>query len=103
MLGPVLFLLFISDINSYISSDTHLLKYADDILVYLLGNFDASLPQAIVDGVQAWCVANRMRLNTTKCKLISFGLGFPLPSVMLNGVDTMSSRTSISASSSTLT
>ena len=27
-----------------------------------------------------------MRLNTTKCKLLSFGLGFPLPSVMFNGV-----------------
>ncbi len=87
VLGPILFLLFISDINNYIRSGVNLLKYADDILAYLLGNFDINLPQVIVDGVQSWCVINKMRLNTTKCKLLSFGLGEHRPSVKLNGVD----------------
>ncbi len=84
VLGPILFLLFISDINGYIPSGIHLLKYADDILAYLLGDFEANLPQAVVDGVQALCVANRMRLNTTKCKLLTIGFGQNRPSIKLN-------------------
>ena len=37
VLGPILFLLFILDVNEYLPKETDLLKYADDILTYLLG------------------------------------------------------------------
>ena len=86
VLGPILFVLFVSDINLYIPNDSHLLKYADDILAYLLGNFDCKLPQIIIDGVEKWCLINKMRLNNTKCKLLSFGLGPCRPSLLLNGI-----------------
>ena len=85
VLGPVLFLLFISDINTFIPSAAHLLKYADDILAYLLGRPDPSLPQAIVDGVQAWCIINKMRLNT-KCKLLAISCSTLLPPPTLNNI-----------------
>ena len=85
VLGPVLFLLFISDINSYMPNGINILKYADDILAYVLGDFNVDLPQAIVKGVQDWCTANKMRLNTTKCKLLSFGISDPRPQINLNG------------------
>ena len=71
VLGPILFILFISDINKFIPAGVPIEKYADDILSYLLGRLSTgSLPQEIVDGVQRWCVANRMRLNTSKCKVL---------------------------------
>jgi hypothetical protein len=86
VLGPILFLLFISDINNYIPNGANLLKYADDILAYLLGKLvNTNIPQDIVDGVQAWCVANKMRLNM-QCKLLSIGLGASHPTLVLNGM-----------------
>ena len=38
VLGPILFLLFIHDINEVIPEGIELEKYADDILAYLIGN-----------------------------------------------------------------
>ena len=71
VIGPILFILYIYDINKYIPDEAQLKKYADDILAYLLGNYDRTLPQRIADGVDKWCSDNQMRLNTNKCKIIS--------------------------------
>ena len=69
VLGPILFLLFISDINDELPPDTNLQKYADDILVYIIGKLiPDGLPQAIADAISNWCLKNKMRLNTEKCK-----------------------------------
>jgi hypothetical protein len=84
VLGPILFLLFIADINDYLPPGVDLLKYADDILAYIIGEYSANLPQLIVDGIQRWCADNKMRLNTSKCKIISFHTPSP-PSITLNG------------------
>ena len=70
-LGPILFILFIADINKYLPATCSLKKYADDILAYLIGKHDNNnLPQEIADGVDRWCQANKMRLNEGKCKVI---------------------------------
>jgi hypothetical protein len=45
VLGPILLILFIADINQYIPSGCNIMKYADDILAYVLGKFDICLPQ----------------------------------------------------------
>jgi hypothetical protein len=29
-----------------------------------------TLPQKIIDGVQRWCIENKMRLNISKCKVM---------------------------------
>ena len=86
VIGPILFLLFISDINAYIPIQANLHKYADDILAYITGNFDDSLPQAIANGVQKWCAADKMQLNVGKCKLLHIGLSSSLPVVMLDNI-----------------
>jgi hypothetical protein len=70
VLGPTLFILFISDINEYLPSNAEIEKYADDILGYLIGNALGRLPQDIVDGINRWCIANKMKLNTKKCKVV---------------------------------
>ena len=47
VIGPILFILYIYDINKYIPDEAQLKKYADDILAYLLDDYDRSLPQRI--------------------------------------------------------
>ena len=70
-LQTILFILFIADINSYVSDEAELEKYADDILNYTIGRPDNSqLSQNIVDGVQRLCLDNKMRFNTSKCKVL---------------------------------
>ena len=70
VLGPVL---FISDINNYLTTDANTKKYADDIISYIIGKATTTtLPQRVVDAVQLWCDDNLMRLNAGKCKFIHF-------------------------------
>lgn len=69
VLRPILFLLFIADLNDELRPNTNLQKYADDILAYIIGKFiPDGLPQAITDAISRWCIKNKMRLNTDKCK-----------------------------------
>ncbi len=54
----VLFLIYISDINSYLPHGTgcNTEKYADDIISYIIDkDVRSQLPQEIVDAVQRWC------------------------------------------------
>ena len=65
ILGPILFILFISDINEVFHPGVVFQKYADDILAYIL-DFSVSnsqLPQEIVNAVDNWCFKYRMVLN----------------------------------------
>jgi hypothetical protein len=75
VLGPVLFLLYIYDINTYLpqSSSSNTEKYADDIISYIIGkDVRSPLPQEIVDSVQRWCDDNLMKLNARKCEMMYF-------------------------------
>ena len=68
ILGPILFLIFISDINDHVPNSIELIKYADDILIYLsLANWDGEIVQAATDGIARWCAKNKMKLNKNKC------------------------------------
>ena len=51
------------DINEIIPADVTLKKYADHILAYMLHFTETSclLPQDIVNAIENWCSANRMR------------------------------------------
>jgi len=73
VLGPILFILFIADINDYIPAGIDFEKYADDIINYICGrSISTELPQQAIDGIQRWCVVNGMRLNASKCKVLHF-------------------------------
>jgi hypothetical protein len=64
VLGPILFVLFILDINDYLPPGVEILKYADDILAYITGTSSkGDLRQKVVDGIEKWCKDNDMCLN----------------------------------------
>ena len=62
--------MFILDINNYLPEEVELLKYADDILTYVIGDVPAHMPQAIANAIHRWCEDNMMSLNVAKCKAI---------------------------------
>ncbi len=69
VLGPAMFLLFISDMNEYLPTTAELIKYADDLLTYCIFNiFNDDNTQQIVDSIQEWAKQNKMRLNIDKTK-----------------------------------
>ena len=89
ILGPILFLIFIADINSAIPAGIELLKYADDILVYCSSQkWNSPLVQAAADGILRWCADNKMKLNIGKCQEL----------VMLNGCEEPPTATALGLS-----
>jgi hypothetical protein len=53
VLGPILFIIFISDINEFMPPKCNIKKYADDILAYVTGkNVYTNLPQDITLSVE---------------------------------------------------
>jgi hypothetical protein len=73
-LGPLLFLLFINDILDSITSVQALL-YADDLKLYCVikDENDCLNLQRDLDNLTEWCEVNKLYLNISKCKVISFG------------------------------
>ena len=67
VIGPFLFLLFISDINTYLPQSTNLTKFCDDLLTYeQTFNRIVDNTQLAVDRIQRWAEDNKMRLSIKK-------------------------------------
>ena len=73
VLGPILFIIFLSDINSYIPPNIKAPKYADDITTYCIYNksTENNIQQA-ADGVRKWSEDNKMKLNVEKTQSMHF-------------------------------
>lgn len=73
VLGPLLFLIYINDLPTNISS--HIRIFADDCMLYRPINCpnDHSILQDDLNTISNWCSTWLMRLNTNKCKVVSFG------------------------------
>lgn len=73
ILGPLLFVLFINDINECFVNSAFLL-FADDMKVYKKVNsmLDCLLLQQDLDRLQGYCHKNKLDLNVSKCNCISF-------------------------------
>jgi hypothetical protein len=71
VLGPVLFIIFLADINEYIPEGIIAPKYADDILTYNISENNNIQPiQEAVNGVERWARENQMKLNTKKTQVM---------------------------------
>jgi hypothetical protein len=94
VLGPVLFLLFVNDINDNLSSP--LFQFADDhSLVRCIKTIDDQLfLQKDLDRIFQWTVKNNLPLNASKCAVVQFSrskdflkFSYKLGSCTLNVVD----------------
>ncbi len=70
VLGPLMFLLYINDINDGVSSTVRL--FADDCLVYRVIKTagDALNLQADLDKIAEWAQSWQMKFNVKKCNII---------------------------------
>jgi hypothetical protein len=73
-LGPLLFSVFVNDIETILRG-SKLLLFADDCKIFrAIGTVsDAESFQNDLKGLETWCTKNEMDLNATKCKVITFG------------------------------
>lgn len=71
-LGPLIFLLFINDIVDDI--DCGVLLYADDLKVFtsVQSIYDCQYLQRQLGSVRDWCVQNKLDLNISKCRVLTF-------------------------------
>lgn len=75
-LGPLLFLLFINDINQNLKF-SKILLFADDIKLYSIikSPLDQSNLQIDLDIIYKWTIENKLKLNISKCSLLSIYRG----------------------------
>lgn len=71
-LGPLLFLIFINDLCS--SLECNNLMFADDLKLYssITTLDDCIILQNQIDILHHWCLKNRLELNISKCKILTF-------------------------------
>jgi hypothetical protein len=73
VLGPILFLIYINDIDSVCCGDSHLQLFADDAKLYSsisIGSPSVSLQQSL-DNLTSWANAWQLKINIGKCAIMS--------------------------------
>ena len=75
VLGPLLFIVFINDIDKALNPDTSIFKFADDTKVFRVVNTDEERAelQRDIDNLLAWSDKWQMLFNADKCKIMHFG------------------------------
>ena len=79
ILGPILFVLFINDLPSELSTGTNLALYADDTKIWRTINceHDHELLQKDISYLHNWAIANKMKFHPLKCKVVSVAIRLP--------------------------
>ena len=72
ILGPLLFVLFINDMNEVVHPDTSLLLYADDTKIYreIKDHNDHLILQNDINALHRWSQLNKMTFHPQKCKVL---------------------------------
>ena len=72
IIGPLLFVLFIDDINECISEGTEMAIYADDTKIWreIKCDADQTILQNDIIKLSEWAVTNKMNFHVDKCKVI---------------------------------
>ena len=93
VLGPLLFLIYINDaVHAALDSHTHIILYADDILLYrvISNTTDYSMLQTDINTVSTWVTSNNLSLNVEKYKLMVISRlrkkSVSVPLLSLNGL-----------------
>ena len=75
VMGPLLFLVHISDLPSVLAPDTAVRLFADDCLVYrsIDGIGDQRGLQRDLDALELWGACWGMKFNAAKCNIIHMG------------------------------
>jgi hypothetical protein len=78
ILGPLLFSIYIDDLDTVLPHGVVIKKFADDTKLYSV--FDnTTLPesqlrlQTALSALQSWCLRNFLPLNVQKCSIVHFG------------------------------
>ena len=72
ILGPLLFVLFINDMHTYISNGTNILLYADDTKIWrrIVNYSDHIILQYDINSLLKWSHENKMIFHPQKCKVL---------------------------------
>ena len=73
ILGPLLFLFFINDMQSKVSPGTKIALYADDTKIWrhILTPDNHKILQKDIDGLHLWLIENKMQFHAQKCEVLS--------------------------------
>jgi hypothetical protein len=91
VLGPLLFAIYVDDLDTVLSNGVQVKKFADDTkLYYSYSRSDslaaARLMQRSLDAVSAWCAQWQLPLNVRKCSVMYIGHGNLKTSYTVTGV-----------------
>ena len=96
VLGPVLFIIYINDLVECCGHNSRILLYADDskIYSYVKSREDCKNLQEDIDKIVSWFNRNLMKLNTAKCKVVSYGretieYGYKIGNLVIERVEHM--------------
>jgi Reverse transcriptase (RNA-dependent DNA polymerase) len=85
-IGPILFLIFIGDLDEAATPETIVKKLADDATLGQVLNKDSDHAQLqlSLNNMNAWARKWGMQFNATKCKVMHIGCGNPMHSTHLD-------------------
>jgi len=91
-LGPVLFILFINDIENISTSNSHCKLYADDLKLYSdYSDCDsAGSLQSTLNNLYQWSLKWQMNINFAKCHILHLGTKNSMTDYFINGFKVIS-------------
>ena len=89
VLGPLLFIIFINDLDLEAAAADLISKFADDtkVGVYVRGEGDRNRLKVVLNNLMAWADRWGMKFNVSKCKVVHFGSRNPKYSYTMYGAE----------------